>query len=316
MQFWPRKRARRQYPRVRYWAEKKEAVPLGFAGYKVGMAHVMYTDNKKTSKTKGQDISCPVTIVECPPLKIISVRFYKKGGYGIVAAKDINVAKDKDLDRKMNLPKKTNEAELGKMNPDEFSDIKIIVSTQPRLTGIGKKKPEVFEIGIGGSMKEKFEYAKNNLGKEIKIADIFKDGQQVDVHAVTKGKGFQGPVKRFGVSLRQHKSEKTKRGPGSLGGWRGQGHIMYRVAHAGQMGYHTRTEYNKWLIKIGHDQKDIEKVNPAGGFKRYGVVKNNFVLIKGSVIGPSKRLVRLNFPIRENKLIPKDAPSVQSIILK
>ena len=47
MQFWPRKRARRMYPRVRSWADCKDAKPLGFAGYKVGMTHVIYVDNKK-----------------------------------------------------------------------------------------------------------------------------------------------------------------------------------------------------------------------------------------------------------------------------
>jgi len=44
----------------------------------------------------------------------------------------------------------------------------------------------------------------------------------VDSKTFTKGKGFQGPVKRFGISLRSHKSEKVIRGPGSLGPWKGQ----------------------------------------------------------------------------------------------
>ena len=115
MQFWPRKRARRQYPRVRAWVYRKEPVLLGFAGYKVGMAHVIYTDNRKTSKTKGQDIACPVTIVECPPIKIMSVRFYKKDAYGMKAAKEITVAAEKDLERKICIPKKTDAKELDKI---------------------------------------------------------------------------------------------------------------------------------------------------------------------------------------------------------
>src|SRR3989344_954150 len=98
----------------------------------------------------------------------------------------------------------------------------VVVYTQPKLTGIGKKRPEIFEIALGGSIKDKFEYAKQNIGKEIKITDIFKEGELVDIHGVSKGKGTQGPVKRFGISIRSHKAEKTKRGPGSLGGWRGQ----------------------------------------------------------------------------------------------
>src|SRR3989344_3299263 len=166
-----------------------------------------------------------------------------------------------------------------------------------------------------GSIKDKFEYAKQNIGKEIKITDIFKEGELVDIHGVSKGKGTQGPVKRFGISIRSHKAEKTKRGPGSLGGWRGQGHMMYRVAHAGQMGYHTRTEYNKWLMKIGHDQKDIEGINPKSGFRRYGVVKNPFLMIKGSVVGPTKRMIRINAAYRGDYKVPKEAPSIQKIIM-
>jgi large subunit ribosomal protein L3 len=316
MQFWPRKRARRQYPRVRAWAKKKESIPLGFAAYKVGMTHLMYTDNKKTSKTKGQDIFCPVTILECPPMKIISVRAYKKDAYGLKVAKEINVASDKELSRKICLPKKADPKELDKIKPEEYDDITITLCTQPKLTGIGKKKPEVFEVGLGGSVKEKFEYAKQNLGKEIKISDLFKEGELVDIHGVSKGKGLQGPVKRFGVGIRSHKAEKTKRGPGSLGGWCAQGHTMYRVAHAGQTGYHTRTEYNKWLMKIGAEKKDIDSINPKGGFKRYGVVKNPFILIKGSVIGPAKRMVRINTAKRANNNTPKEAPSIQKILFK
>lgn len=311
MQFWPRKRSRRPYPRVRAWANEKEPKPLGFAGYKAGMGHIIFTDNRKNSQTKGQDISMPVTIVECPPLKVASVRFYKKTPYGRKVAKDIMCKVDKELGKKITVPKKTKEAEIGNLNPEEYDDITLLVYTQPKLTGIGKKKPEIFEIGIGGDLKTKFDYAKSILGKEINVADVFKEGQQLDIHAVTKGKGFQGPVKRFGIAIRQHKSEKTKRGPGTLGGWKAQGHFMYRVAHAGQMGYQTRVDYNKHLIKI---ESDVSKINPKSGFVRYGNVKNTCLLIKGSLPGAKKRLVRLCSPIRENKNIQKEAPAVQQIM--
>ncbi len=315
MQFWPRKRARRQYARVRSWPARKESLPMGFAGYKAGMAHVLYTDNRKSSKTKGQDISCPVTILECPPLKAVSVKLYKKDTYGKKTAGEIVGGSEKDLSRKIRLPKQTKEKELEKINPENYDDMTLLVCTQPRLTGIGKKKPEIFEVAVGGGIKERLEYAKSILGKEIRIGDIFKEGALVDTHAVTKGKGLQGPVKRFGIGLRPHKSEKTKRGPGSLGGWKGHAHFMYRIAHAGQTGYHQRKENNKWIMKIGIDESEIEKINPKGGFPRYGRVKNPFLLLKGSVAGPSKRMIRLTIPERQNNKIPKDAPSIQRVIL-
>ena len=121
------------------------------------------------------------------------------------------------------------------------------------------------------------------------MQDVFAPGQWVDVHAVTKGKGVQGPVRRFGVSLRSHKSEKGTRGPGNLGPW--TGNRSWTVAHAGQTGLHTRTERNKWLLQVSTKPEDI---NAKGGFLRYGVVKSSYVLLKGSLPGAAKRLIRLS----------------------
>ncbi len=309
MAVWPRKRANRPYPNIGSWkvnADLKETNLLGFAGYKAGMTHVMIVDNRAKSPSKGQEIAVPVTVIECPPLKIASARFYKDTIKGFQVVKELRFKAEKELKRKLPVIKNSKEAELESIKPEEYADIRINVYTQPKLVGF-KKKPELFEMALSGSVADKLAYVKNNVGKEIKASQIFKAGQIVDTIAVTKGKGFQGPVKRFGVSIRRHKSEKTKRGPGSLGGWIAQAHFMYRVAHAGQMGYHNRTEYNKWIIKISDK---AEEVNPKGGFLHYGNVKNEYLLVKGSVQGPAKRLIRFNFPKRPNRLIPKDAPSV------
>ncbi|MBW2978124.1 50S ribosomal protein L3 [Candidatus Woesearchaeota archaeon] len=309
MQYWPRKRAKRAYARVRTFSLAKEAKPLGFCGYKVGMTHVIITDNKATSMTKGENIFCPVTIIECPPIKTASILFYKKTTSGLQLASALMAPKlDKELKRKIILPKKI-EKKVEDFKPEEFDDIAVLVYTQPKLTTIGKKKPELFRLALGGSIQEKFEWAKANLGKEIQISDILNEGQQIDIHAITKGKGFQGPVKRFGVAIRQHKSEKTKRGPGNLGAWHPH-HGNFTVAHAGQMGYHQRTEYNKWLIRIGTKP---EEINLVSGFKRYGIVKNQYALIKGSISGPAKRLIVITNPLRPRKNIPKEAPTIQYI---
>jgi large subunit ribosomal protein L3 len=305
MQVWPRKRAKSEIPRVRSWADSKEAKPLGFAGYKAGMTHVFITDTRANSLTKGEDIRFPVTVIECPPMKIIGFTLYKKDAYGLHASSQILSDKlDKELAKNFPLPK-NNKKKASDIKIDEHADLKLLVQTQPKLTNIGKKKPEVFELGIGGDLNAKFEFAKTNLGKEVKIEDVFKEGALIDTHAITKGKGFQGPVKRFGVAIRQHKSEKTKRGPGSLGPWHGT--LNYRVAHAGQMGYHQRVDYNKWLLKISNKP---EEINPKGGFLRYGVVKNNYVLVKGSVQGPAKRMIKLVQAVRPDKKVPSEAPAI------
>ncbi|MFH1212359.1 MAG: 50S ribosomal protein L3 [Candidatus Woesearchaeota archaeon] len=289
MQFWPRKRAKRIYPRVRTIKPAEKDVLVTFAGYKAGMTHIIVTDNRKNALTKGEELFVPVTVIECPPLKIFSLRLYKKVGYGKNVVSEFFFKAAKEVSKKTFVPKKFSaKADLENIKAEEYDDATITVHTAPSKTGIGKKKPEIFELKLGGTIKDKIEFAKEHAEKEIRIGSVFKEGLFVDVHGITKGKGFQGPVKRFGVSIRQHKSEKTKRGPGSLGGWRAQGHVMWRVAHAGQTGFHQRTEYNKQIMKISDN---ASLVNPKGGFIRYGVVKNDFFLIKGSVHGPKKRLL-------------------------
>src|SRR3989344_2796740 len=83
LQIWPRVRAKRLYPRLRNWFKVSNPASCGFIGYKAGMTHIQIIDNKKTSPTKDKLISIPVTILECPPIKIYSVRYYKKTDYGI-----------------------------------------------------------------------------------------------------------------------------------------------------------------------------------------------------------------------------------------
>ena len=311
LQFWPHKRAKRTYARVRSYPDVKDTKILGFAGYKAGMTHVMLTDNFSNSLTKGQDIRCPVTVIECPPLKVYSVHFYKRKTTNLVLLTEILAENnDKELARKIRLPKKP-----AKKFEDvkEFDEIRLLVYTQPKLAGIGKKKPEMFEVGIGGSKDEALAYAKEKLGKEISLEEVFTEGQLLDVHSITKGKGYQGAVKRFGVNIRSHKSEKTKRGVGSLGPWKAQAHIMWKVPAAGKHGCFTRTEYNKWLLKIGKDPKEI---NLDGGFLRYGLVKGDYILLRGSVPGSVKRLIRMNFPIRPDKNVPSQSPTMTYVSLK
>ncbi len=304
MQFWPRVRAKRAHAKIRSW-QSLEPKALGFAGYKVGMTHLMITDNRSTTKTKGETISCPATIIECPSIKVASVRFYKNSYYGIRPITQIMSENlDKDLSRIISLPKKQ-EKKIDDVK--EFDDITLVVYTQPKLTNIGKKKPEIFELAIGGKKEEKLAYAKEKLGKGISIDELFKEGEQLDIHSITKGKGFQGPVKRFGITLKAKKSEKAKRNPGSLGGWKGQGHVMYRIAHAGQMGYHQRTEYNKHLLRISKDPKEVEQ---KGGFLRYGIIKNQYIIVRGSIPGPKKRLIKLTHAIRKSSRIPEKAPAI------
>lgn len=306
LQFWPRKRARKESARVRSWAAKEPKL-AGFAGYKVGMTSVQFIDPRKTSPTSKLAISIPCTILECPPLKIFSLRLYKKDAYGLHLVSEIlNPKLDKELRRKIKVPKKA----LAKFpeKVDEYDETRVNVYTQPKLTGIGKKKPEIFEMVIGGKKEEQFQYIKDNLDKEINIIDIIKPGQLVDTHAVTKGKGYQGPVKRFGVKIRPAKSEKKKRGV--VIGKEGVAKVDYTTPMAGRMGYHLRTEYNKWIVRVSKEP-DLDAVKKA--IKNYGVVKNPYVLVKGSVAGPKKRLIKFVDAVRPNKKLEFQIPTLITI---
>ncbi|MDO8628407.1 MAG: 50S ribosomal protein L3 [Nanoarchaeota archaeon] len=275
LQFWPRVRARKQVPRVRTWAKSKDAKLVGFIGFKAGMTHVLFRDNRATSHLKGMEVVTPVTIIECPPVKVLAYRAYHKTPYGLKLVYDSS-------SKKLSVPAVADQ-------------VTVVAQTNPQLTRLGKKHQDLIELGVGGSAA--LETAKNLVGKDVKASEVLKDGQWLDVHAVTVGKGFQGTVKRFGVKIRHHKAEKTKRGIGTLGPWV-PSIVSWRVPQSGKMGYHTRTEYNKLLVKIGHKPEDI---NPKGGVTHYGIIRNEYILVKGSIPGHVKREVVLTNAVRPVK---------------
>jgi len=280
---------------VRSWTNTKDAKPLGFIAYKAGMTHIMAVDNRAKSATKGEKIALPVTIFDCPPMFVYAVSLYKKGARGAkkvgqVFASEIPKDTKKSLSKLLSLPN----AASGSLEGVEFDYLRLLVVSNPSKTSTGAKKAKVTELAIGGSKDDQLSYAKENLGKEIKTSDVFADGALVDVHAVTKGKGFQGTTKRYGTPLKHHKSEKGQRGIGNLGAWTPK-RVDYRVAQPGKMGYHQRTEYNKQILKSGENP---EEVNSKSGLHKYGAVKNTYVLIKGGVAGPRKAPVLLTAAIR------------------
>ena len=133
----------------------------------------------------------------------------------------------------------------------------------------------------GGSLESRFEYAISLIGKEVTLKNVMQPGAYADITAVTTGKGTQGPVKRWGIKLRKRKHSRggKKRHVGTLGPWNPH-HVRWQVPQAGQMGYQQRTEFNKRILRIGDNGKDV---TPAGGFLHYGMLNNPYVLVKGSI---------------------------------
>jgi len=298
--YWPRKRTRRIYPRMKRYPKSAEAKPLTFAGYKAGMLHAIVVDNKKGSPSFGQEISIPITVLDCPPLFAVGMRAYKMTPKGLVVLNETwasKIPKDvaSSLERKVKTKGvKTDEilAEIEKVI-DSAHTIRMIVATQPKLAAVGKKRPELFEIEVAGkAAKEKFEFAKSILGKEIKANEVVKEGELVDAIAITTGKGTVGPVKRFGIKIQNRHAKGKRRHTGTLGQER-PGKVRTTVPMAGQMGMFRRTEINKRVLKIGSAD-----ITPVSGFNRYGIVKGDYVIVEGSVPGPKKRLVFMRSAIR------------------
>lgn len=295
LQYWPRKRARKILPSVNWKgisSKNDDKKLLGFVGYKVGMVSAFVRDMTPESMTKNKRITIPATVIECPPLKIFSVRFYKDKK---IVSEILSEKLDKELKRKLKLPKTSSKKKLDDIK--DYDDIKIVTYSTVSKTSI-KKKPDVSEFAIGGSKEDKLAFVKENLGKEIKISDVFENMQLVDVRGVTKGKGMQGPVKRFGITLRQHKSEKGLRKVGSIGPWH-PAHVSFRVPMAGQMGFFTRSVYNNKVIDINSINE--KNINPPSGFKNFGQIKTDYLILRGSIQGPSKRQLILTQPLRKTR---------------
>ncbi len=311
----PRGRASHWGPRIRFWP-KYEGPPklLAFAGFKAGTTHATIVDNRQGSLTYGKEVTFPVTVVETPPLVVSGLRFYEMWNGGLRSVGEVWAADtQRDLGRSIKLPEKFNsDSAWEKLESlkDKVREVRAIFSSQPRLAKIGKKEPDIFEVKIdGGTVPERWEFGKKLLGKEVKVSDVFKEGGDVDVVAITKGKGIQGPVKRWGIKKLKHKSRKTVRGVGSIGPWHPH-FVMYSVPRAGQMGFTQRTEYNKQILRISDNPADI---NPQGGFLHYGPIKTQYALLRGTLPGPSKRLVALRHPSRG--LLEAEPPKLEQVSL-
>jgi large subunit ribosomal protein L3 len=318
MGYSPRKRARSITARIPSWPEEggDGARLQGFAGYKAGMTHAFIVDYRPRSTTAGQEVQVPVTVLEVPPLKVCGIRLYADTTYGKKAVGEVWASKlDKELSRRFPVPKEYDEkAAWEKAGKIEHDDIRALLYTQPVLvSGLPKKKPELMEIRIGGgTLQTRMEYAKSILGKTVTIKDFTKEGEMIDVCSVTKGQGWQGVTKRWGTKLLMHKNSKHRRLIGTLGTKR-PNYVRPTVPQGGQMGFHHRTELNKRVLRIGDKS---EEINPKGGFLHYGTVKNSYIIVHGSVPGPSKRIVKFRHPVRATGIKLPEAPQVTFISLE
>ena len=317
MGFSPRVRASSEVPRISTWPDDDGQPGVqGFAGYKAGMSHVVLINDEPNSPREGMEETVPVTVVETPPMRAVALRAYEDTPYGLRPLTEVWTDEfHEDLERALDLPEQDDGQEQlirDAAESGDLGDVRLITHTVPsEVPGIPKKKPDVMETRVGGgSLQERVDHAFDLVGDggEHSVSDVFRAGEFVDVSGVTSGKGTQGPVKRWGVQKRKgkHARQGWRRRIGNLGPWN-PSRVRSTVPQQGQTGYHQRTELNKRVIAIGD-----EDVSPAGGFINYGEVGGPYMLVKGSLPGPDKRLLRFRPAVRPNEQ-PRLDPEVRYV---
>ena len=209
---------------------------------KVGMTQIFNADGVLT----------PVTVLQAGPCAVTQIKTVENDGYeavqvGFVDKKEKVVNKDANGKKEIKRRHGVNKPEKGHFDKAGVS---------------GKRYVREF----------KFENcADYNLGDEIK-ADIFEEGDKVDATAISKGKGFQGAIKRHG----QHRGpmmhgSKFHRHAGSNGACSSPSRVFKGKKMAGHYGHETVTVQNLKIAKI-----DAE---------------NNLIAIKGAIPGPKGGIV-------------------------
>jgi large subunit ribosomal protein L3 len=278
----PRGRAKSFVPRIRTWPKVEAEKPtlLGFPGYKAGTVHVITVDDRAKTPNFGKPLFNLSSVLSIPDTQIVGLRLYAHENGQDMAILDVKEA-GQTFDK---LP-------LGKA-----SRVAAVISSIPRDVGLSQKKPVVVEVGVsGGDLKSQAEFVLGLIGKKVKFTEVFKPGMYVDVLGITKGKGFEGPVTRFGVKRKQHKSRKSVRAVGVIGPWHPAA-VMYTIARAGQMGFHQRTETGKRILIVG--SASANPVTPPGGFEHFGNVGGDYAVVRGSVPGPASRFVMVRLRVR------------------
>jgi large subunit ribosomal protein L3e len=326
--FLPRKRTKHHRGRVRSFPKDDATKPVhltAFPVFKAGMTHILRDVDKVGSKLHKKETVEAATVLEAPPIVVAGVVGYIETPRGLRAlttvwAQHLSTQFKRRLYKNwMNSKKKAFSKYAQKWSDEknitrELDRIKkycqvvrVIVHTQLNKLNIRQKRAHVLEIQVnGGTIAQKVDFARQNFEQEIRVSKVFNQDEMIDVLGVTKGKGYEGVTTRFGTKRLPRKTHRGLRKVGCIGAWH-PARVRFQVARAGQLGYHHRTEMNKKIYRIGVGIRYNEKANnastandlteknitPLGGFPHYGIVNEDFVLIKGCCVGPKKRAVIL-----------------------
>jgi len=313
----PRGRAKSMEARIRAWPKIDSDEPklLAHAGFKAGCVQIVNIDDREKTPNHGKQLVSLGTVIVTPPILIVGIRGYSKNQNGKQAEFDLYANNlPKNISALFNSKNKEDLLENSEPLLKKIKEIYAVIAVIPRNANLSQKKPYVFEASVkGGDVKKQFAYLKGLLGKEVKIDQVFEAGITVDTAAITKGKGWEGPITRWGVKKKQHKSRKSVREVGSLGPISPQ-YVMYTVPRAGQRGLHQRIEYDKKIMVMDNTENIKYEINPKGGFKHFGNVNGDFIIVRGSVPGTYNRLIKLRSQIRN---VPKKIvkPNILEVVV-
>jgi large subunit ribosomal protein L3 len=267
------------------------------------MIQVVTLDDREKTPNFGKPMLNPATVLSSPSISVYGFRAYGKRKGIEFALTDVfadnltaeareRISLAGGQNAKISYESGIKRIEGILPNIERFA---AIVGVAPDNTGLSNKIPQVQEIGVsGGDPKAQFEYLKAIVGKSVKASEYFRPGTFVDAIAITKGKGFEGVITRFGVKRKQHKSRKTVREVGVISPWH-PATVMYTVPRAGQMGFHQRIDKNKRILAVANAQQS--PITPGGGFPHFGDVRGDYLIVRGSLPGAIKRLVDLRLPL-------------------
>ncbi|CAK9012987.1 60S ribosomal protein L3 [Durusdinium trenchii] len=298
-----------------------------FMSYKAGMTHIVREVDRPGSKLNKKEIVEPVTILESPPMIVVGFVGYVETPRGLRAltsvwAGHLSEECKRRFYKSWHSSKQKAFTKYQKRWSESSKDgspmtaeverakkycqvIRAICHTQVGKVKIGQKKAHIKEIQVnGGTTEAKVDFVMGLFEQEVKIADCFSQDEMIDVIGATKGKGFNGVVTRWGVTRLTRKTHRGLRKVACIGSWH-PARVSFQVPRSGQRGYHHRTEINKKIYRVGQALKDdpvnaktendlTEKaITPMGGFSHYGEVNEDWVMLKGTVMGPRKRLITL-----------------------
>ncbi|MDR4953470.1 50S ribosomal protein L3 [Chryseobacterium sp. ES2] len=187
---------------------------------------------------EGKNIPC--TVIQAGPCSILQVRTLENDGYTAV--------------------------QLGFDDKSEKNVGKALAGHFKKAGSAPKAKLVEFHVG----------FADAKIGEEVKV-DLFSEGEYVDVTGTSKGKGFQGVVKRHGfggVMQATHGQHNRLRAPGSIGAGSDPSRVFKGMRMAGRMGGKQVTVQNLQVLKVDQEQNLLVVKGAVPG------AKNSYVIIR------------------------------------